>query len=680
MRRRPASMAPRSSPPAPGGQPGPGPPGSRPARRPWRRWGTTPPGTAPCPGRASRSRSRCGTDATNSLVPTQAATRPGSTAEAEAARQPGGGRLAAVPGSRPTRDTRARCPTTPAPRSTPGSGGSHGVPMEQSTMPPGRPRPPRPGRQPVVGVGRQPEASRRRHELGEARPARRRRARPGAWPPPRRRSGRRPRPRGGRRPARRPGPRARRAATTRSDPRRRSPTTRSSSSTPSPVRAEMSTAPSMACASAFASSGARSALFTTTSSGTSAAPISASTSRTAAICPSASAAVPSTTCSTRSARRTESSVERKASTSSCGSLRTKPTVSVTSTVSPPGSDELAGAGVERDEEPVLGRDAGIGQAVEQRRLAGVGVPDERELAVAAPGAAAALQRPGALHLAQVRLQPVHAPHQAPAVDLELRLARPPGPDATGLLAQRAAPAAQPGQPVAQQRQLDLGLALGAAGVLGEDVEDHRGAVDGGAAEDLLEVPLLGRRQLVVEDDRVRVERAAQRGDLLRLPPTDEGGRVGRVAPLHHAPDHVGAGAVDQLGQLVELLVDRPRRSVPGKTTPTRMIRSRNVRSMSVPGNTLLKRASPGGSRRPPPCARGRPGTTVRRLRFGAERHLEHAARVAHADGARRHAHDAPAAGRGRGRHAPGAARQRLPHPALPDPEVEELTLAVATAR
>ena len=40
----------------------------------------------------------------------------------------------------------------------------------------------------------------------------------------------------------------------------------------------------------------------------------------------------------RSARRTESSVERNASTSSWGSLRTKPTVSVTSTVSPPGSD------------------------------------------------------------------------------------------------------------------------------------------------------------------------------------------------------------------------------------------------------------------------------------------------------------------------------------------------------
>ena len=46
---------------------------------------------------------------------------------------------------------------------------------------------------------------------------------------------------------------------------------------------------------------------------------------------------------------------------------------------------------------------------------------------------------------------------------------------------------------------------------------------------------------------------------------------------------------------------------PGKTTPTRMMRSRNARSMSVPGSTLLKRASRGGCRCPPPCARVRPG-------------------------------------------------------------------------
>ena len=100
---------------------------------------------------------------------------------------------------------------------------------------------------------------------------------------------------------------------------------------------------------------------------------------------------------------------------------------------------------------------------------------------------------------------------AAAVDLELRLARAtrvPMPPACWLTARRPRPA-QPGQPVAELGQLDLGLALEAVGVLGEDVEDHRGAVDGGAAEQLLQVALLGRRELVVEHDGVGVDRRAQ---------------------------------------------------------------------------------------------------------------------------------------------------------------------------
>ena len=65
--------------------------------------------------------------------------------------------------------------------------------------------------------------------------------------------------------------------------------------------------------------------------------ISRSTSRTAAICSSASSLAPSTTCTRRSANCTDLSVLMKASISPCGRLEIKPTVSVTNTVSPPGS-------------------------------------------------------------------------------------------------------------------------------------------------------------------------------------------------------------------------------------------------------------------------------------------------------------------------------------------------------
>ncbi len=95
-------------------------------------------------------------------------------------------------------------------------------------------------------------------------------------------------------------------------------------------------------------------------------------------------------------------------------------------------------------------------------------------------------------VAEVALELVDAAHEAATVDLELGLARAPGADATALLAERAALAPQAGQPVAELGQLDLRLALLAVGVLGEDVEDHRGAVDRRAAQQLLQVELLGR--------------------------------------------------------------------------------------------------------------------------------------------------------------------------------------------
>ena len=231
---------------------------------------------------------------------------------------------------------------------------------------------------------------------------------------------------------------------------------------------------------------------------------------------SGSGADASTTWTSRSASATTSSVDLNASTSWWGSLRTKPTVSVSSTASPPGSCEAAGGGVEGGEQPVLDEHAGVGEPVEQRRLAGVGVADDGDLL--APAAAARLAlgvAGGAAMRAQLGLELVDAAHEAAAVDLELGLARDrrvPMPPACWR--ERRAPAPQPGQPVAELGQLDLGLALLAVGVLGEDVEDHRGAVDGGAAEELLEVALLGRAQLVVEHDGVGVDRI---GDLAQLP-------------------------------------------------------------------------------------------------------------------------------------------------------------------
>ena len=148
-----------------------------------------------------------------------------------------------------------------------------------------------------------------------------------------------------------------------------------------------------------------------------------------------------------------------------------------------------------------------------------------------------------------------------------------------------APAPQARQPVAELGQLDLGLALLAVGVLGEDVEDHRGAVDGRAAEDLLEVALLRGRELVVEDDRVGVDRLERDlAELLGLALADVGGRVGRGAALHDARDHVGAGGVDELARARRGRPRSPRRCAGGSSrrrarcAPGRCARSAPLRA------------------------------------------------------------------------------------------------------
>ena len=219
-------------------------PGSRPARRPWRRSGTTPPGTAPCRALAGGAG---GNGAPRPPAPWSPHRPPPSPAGRPAARSAAPTRprrRRSVPGSRPKPDSPRSLPEEDRASITPGGGGSHGVPMEQSTTPPGK----RLGElaqrgHPVVGVRRELERhvvrdSSAGHELGEASLAHvveddlergellavglaHHFALPGA-----RRPGCRPGPRAP--PARRPGPRPARGrrppAGTRRSPRRCGPT------------------------------------------------------------------------------------------------------------------------------------------------------------------------------------------------------------------------------------------------------------------------------------------------------------------------------------------------------------------------------------------------------------------------------------------------------------------------
>jgi hypothetical protein len=223
-----------------------------------------------------------------------------------------------------------------------------------------------------------------------------------------------------------------------------------------------------------------------------------------------------------------------------------------------GQLELPGGRVERREELVLDQHLRLGEPVEQRRLAGVGVADQRDGRDRRPLAAGRLGATDALVVPEVGLELADPAHDALAVDLELGLARATttdagaaGDPATRLSRQRGAPAAQAGQHVGHLRELDLGLALPARRVLREDVEDHDGPVEDLLLDPLLEVALLRRRELVVEHDRVGPEVASQVAELadLALPEVRRG--VGGVALLHDAGDDLAAGGLQQRLELVE---------------------------------------------------------------------------------------------------------------------------------
>ena len=112
-------------------------------------------------------------------------------------------------------------------------------------------------------------------------------------------------------------------------------------------------------------------------------------------------------------------------------------------------------------------------------------------------------------------------------------------------------AAETGQVVAEESQLDLDRTYLGRGVLGEDVEDQRLPVDHVAVEDLLEIALLGRRQRLVEHDNVDVEGGCQGRQLFGFPRTYERSRIYLVSLDQLLVDGLGACRFGQQSQLVQ---------------------------------------------------------------------------------------------------------------------------------
>src|SRR5439155_16968731 len=161
----------------------------------------------------------------------------------------------------------------------------------------------------------------------------------------------------------------------------------------------------------------------------------------------------------------------------------------------------------------------------------VGVAGDRDLRQVGALALGAHDGARAADLVELPAQSVDAVTGEAAVGLDLRLARAAGADAAVHAARAEAlemrpQAAHAREVVLELGELDLELALGRVRVVGEDVEDDRGAVDDRhVAELLLQVALLTRAELVVAGHDVGVERLDRLLELSELARAEIGVRV-----------------------------------------------------------------------------------------------------------------------------------------------------------
>ena len=140
----------------------------------------------------------------------------------------------------------------------------------------------------------------------------------------------------------------------------------------------------------------------------------------------------------------------------------------------------------------------------------------------------------------------------PAVGLELALTRAPRAHAAAEALEVLPQAAHAREVVLELRQLDLELALGGDGVLGEDVEDQLRAVDDARLQGVLEPPLLRRRELVVDDEHLGAGGREGGLQLLELPLADVRAWVRLRPVLNELADGVDARRPRQLVELGEL--------------------------------------------------------------------------------------------------------------------------------
>ncbi len=181
----------------------------------------------------------------------------------------------------------------------------------------------------------------------------------------------------------------------------------------------------------------------------------------------------------------------------------------------------------------------FGQRVEQGGFAGIGVADQRHHRVRHALARLAVQAAGALDLFQFLADLGDALADQAAVGFDLGFARPAQKAEAAALALQMGPAAhQPAALIGQMGELNLKPPFARLGALAEDFQDQRRAVEHLGLPGPLQIALLDRRQLRIDDDHLGLARPRFGRDIVDLAAADQRGRRGARERDDMGSDHV----------------------------------------------------------------------------------------------------------------------------------------------
>jgi hypothetical protein len=152
------------------------------------------------------------------------------------------------------------------------------------------------------------------------------------------------------------------------------------------------------------------------------------------------------------------------------------------------------------------------------------------------------------------------------------------------------------------RKFDLKLAFMGLGVLGEDVENERGAVEDAdiVAKRFLQFTLMAWRKLIIEEDDVGIHLGRNLFDFLDLTRPDECVGVGVFEALAGAADNLQTGGIGQALQLIQTIVERHQRAARLEFGPDQegaFLRLLGIGKLSVAVRNRIPRINKWGSMR-----------------------------------------------------------------------------------